>query len=339
MSTIEDRSEMISRLFGKTLNHFVVMSNAGQVPLEMLLNTWVSLYQEAEVNVNKRQLDTVGNDEELAFALYNCIGIINSILAKTIDRVDSQQNQRILERTKEAQGSLAALEGQLATLCESIKEARMAHAMLVDQQAELARLQGEHSALIEDIDRLNKPELGKLDTLRAAVQSLTHEHSALLDNSQILIEEKAQAEERLAQETDNLRAMEQRLGELQHQSSALADSVERTKAEMTESENLLCALEEAMAALSPEASRQRLAHAQLCAEAVLQPWRALSEDPVYSGVMAKTESDTDKLLALHRALVDDINGFAQKAKELRDRYAVLLLEWERKGDEYGRNDI
>ena len=319
-------------MFNRIQSHLTRLTNtiqSGQyIPIEALIDLWVDTHVDLQ-DINKDEIKNVNNKEALAYSLYPFAAIFSDII-KTQSEIIHKFEDEVKEDIFLAEQDLQKIAPVIKTIYAEIEVMRAKRAMLRSKNEELEKLQDEKPSLINEIELLNIPELGKLDRLRSEIQSLRTECEKLSAEKDLLNDEKNYLvgnRDAIDSENNNLK---REVSGIKQTIDVITTEIERLKVEQSEEEKKYEQLKFDKDALSPEQQRRRYEALLNEARPLIESYEAISSDKLYADVFSNVEGK-DVPNALH-SIKHEIDALMQEfTDEIMKRwesYGKLLAEWE-----------
>ena len=316
-------------MLNKIQSHIGILSahNRSPVTLETLINLWVDAYTDLRDLDRASAIDKVNNMEEFSIALYAFSEILGKIITdqeKNIRSIEPMFKDDIL-KTNQSLNEIGPVLSDIYADVEKLKEKRNS---LKAKNDELSELQAKQSNLKNEIERLDKPELGELDKLRGEIENLREEHDKLEREQKCLTDEKDDLTSTRDERNTKNNALKEVVGSLNKDIKDIIAEIKRLEIEQSEGRIKYGILKQDRDALNPEQQRKRYEALLNEARPLLTSWEALRSDPLFTEVFSKTQSEEDKIHSLKVDMDSRMSNFKEETMTQWQKYGEFLAEWE-----------
>ena len=318
-------------MFDKIQNHIKILSSHTQdtVTLERLINLWVDAHDDLK-ELNRNSIDKVNDMGEFSIILHSFSKIFGEIISnqkENIENIKPKFKNDVLETNQ----SLHEIEPEIRDICAEIEVLREKRDLLKAKNDELGELQAEQSSLVNEIECLNKSELGELDKLRGDIKKLSKERDSLAIEQKRLTDEKNGLTNTCNERKMENSAFKEAVENLKKAIRDIVAEIARLKEEQAEDEEKYKTLKQDKDALNPEQLRKRYEALLNEARPLLSSWKALKSDPLFTEVFSLKTQNEDIQDELHSLRVE-IDGLMRKLdEEIKthwQKYGTFLAKWE-----------
>ena len=310
-----------------------------KISLENLLYMFIYVYEGAE-EINAGSNCEVHNPSEFGIPLYGFLGIakeflLNEQVVDTINGLDDETQGRVVQVTddiKKIEPTLASVHAKLIEAQELEARLKEKNTFLQKQNDELNRLKEEIIALEKENERLEKPELGELDTLRKNIADLRDRCDVLNEQAAQHTEERDKLKSDHDERTAELQCAERKNDGLVQDIKQTESTIKKLRGEQEGLENKLKCLEEDLKSISPAENRKK--HNKLLVEAkqLIAWWESIKADVIYEEMVKKIDSGEveEKLHRLSQELKGELDELQKNIDARQKKYGEFLAQWENK---------